>query len=418
MTWSVDDTFMLNFSEERNRIQEIFFAQSSDLLHWQRLPDEEYVCRADPRWYADAPMFASQRWDCIWVLPREPGPGYIGFLTAVGREGPPGLCGTAGCVLSEDGRHFQAAPPAIETGFWGDRVEVGAVERIGERYYMLLGAYSLSLGSRHVGRVLAGETGMYVLTAENQAGPYSLNPEQPLLLGSSPNPSTYFARFYRCGPDLLVNHHTVPRQPAGESYFAPLKSVRCSPSGLLSLSWWAGNEVLKGTALPTELAHCGLYGLRPDDCDLTADRVRISAESGGLAVLPTRYNLTRGIVLEVLLEFGIASGPLSSAGLFVEGDRQNTGLLVMAQSDGRLTVGSYDGYAFKPEDAKPLTRAEGHPMHWRLLLRGEHLEVYIDDQLIQCYTQAYLPAGRVGFAVEAGAATVRNLRVWEMSLPH
>ena len=47
MVWRVGEKFMLNFSEERAGIQEIFFAESDDLLHWTRQPDEEYICRAD-----------------------------------------------------------------------------------------------------------------------------------------------------------------------------------------------------------------------------------------------------------------------------------------------------------------------------------------------------------------------------------
>ena len=37
MVWRVGEKFMLNFSEERADLQEIFFAESDDLLHWQRL---------------------------------------------------------------------------------------------------------------------------------------------------------------------------------------------------------------------------------------------------------------------------------------------------------------------------------------------------------------------------------------------
>ena len=119
-----------------------------------------------------------------------------------------------------------AAPPVIETGFWGERIEVGAVEKIGDRYYMLLGVgKSHALGSRHLSDLLAGECGMYVLSSQSQVGPYRLDPGQRLLLGNSPKRLNYFARFYRCGDQLLLNHHTVPRQPGGESYFSPLKTV-------------------------------------------------------------------------------------------------------------------------------------------------------------------------------------------------
>ena len=54
--------------------------------------------------------------------------------------------------------------------------------------------------------------------------------------------------------------------------------------------------------------------------------------------------------------------------------------------------------------------------HWRLLVRTAHAELYVNDELIQCYTLSHAPGGRLGFAIEAGAATVTNVRAWEMSL--
>ena len=55
-------------------------------------------------------------------------------------------------------------------------------------------------------------------------------------------------------------------------------------------------------------------------------------------------------------------------------------------------------------------------MRWRLLLRNEFAELYVDDELIQGYTLPHAPAGRLGFVIEAGTATVANVRGWEMSL--
>lgn len=423
MVWRVDDRFLLNFSEERNGLQEIFFAESDDLLHWRRLPDAEYVCRADPRWYADAPTFSSQRWDCIWVLPREEGDGYVGFLTAVAKDGPPGLCGTAGFVESDDGRHFRAGPPAVETGTWGDRVEVGAVEQIGDRWYLLLGTIGMPLGARHLARLPAGETGMFALMAEHQTGPYRLNPRQPLLLGSSPTWYTYFARFYRCGAELLLNHHTVPRAgSAADSYFSPLKTVERDDAGILRLRWWPGNDAIKGAPRPSLLDASDLHGLRPDDLVVHGETARFTVAAGGLVILPIRHDPAVGLVLEADLELEATSGPLSGIGLFVE-DRDVppsthptvSGTLALAQTDGRLSFGAYNGYAYQPEDAKPFPLAVGQTNRWRLLLRGEHVELYVDDELIQCYTLGHAPSGRIGFVVEAGRARVSSVRIWRMS---
>ena len=419
MVWRAGEKFMLNFSEERAGIQEIFFAESDDLLNWTRLPDEEYICLADPRWYADDPTFTSQRWDCIWALPREEGDGYIGFLTAVAKDGPAGLCGTAGCVVSDDGRHFRAAPPVIETGVWGDRVEVGAVEKFGDRYYMLLGVGAAPLGARHHSRLPAGEGGMFVLNSENQAGPYELDPDQAPFLSSSPMLYTYFARFYRCGEELLLNHHTVPRSGhAGpeDIYFSPLKSVQRDDSGILNLHWWPGNEALKGREMPVVLEGCQLYGIQEDACSLSAGKAQIGAASGGLAVLPAKYDTKRGVILEAELTRHSSEALLKGAGLFIEGESANQGTLLFAQSDGQVEVGRYDGYSFRPQDRKPYRQIADQPARWRLLARDAHVELYIDDVHIQCYTMDHQPGGRLGFAVEAGSATVSNVKVWEMSL--
>ena len=103
-------------------------------------------------------------------------------------------------------------------------------------------------------------------------------------------------------------------------------------------------------------------------------------------------------------------------GLFIEGETVNRGTILLGQNDGRLQVGPYDGYAFRPDDGKPLPFTTNQSSRWRLLLRTGHVELYVNDELIQCYTLAHAPGGRLGFVIEAVAATVANVRAWEMSL--
>ena len=260
---------------------------------------------------------------------------------------------------------------------------------------------------------------MVVLNSEDQAGPYTLDPNQAPFLSSSPSLYTYFARFYRCGDDLLLNHHTVPRSGhAGpdDIYFSPLKAVQRDDSGILTLHWWPGNEALKGNERPVVLEDCQLYGLQDNACSLTAGKAELSAASGGLATLPAKYDTARGVIIEADVTCRSSDALLHGAGLFVEGETGNQGTLLLAQSDGRVGVGRYDGYSFKPQDAKPFRFAADQPARWRLLLRDAHVELYIDDVHIQCYTMDHQPGGGLGFAVEAGRATVSNVKVWEMSL--
>jgi hypothetical protein len=421
MTWEVEGKYYLNFSEFRAGTQEVHFAESEDLLHWQRLPDEEYVCRLDPRWYAQDPTLSPQRWDCIWVLPEENGKGYIGYLTAVASQGPKGLCGTAGFVTSPDGKHFQAEPPVIETGFWGDGLEVGAVERVDGRYYMLLGVFHAPLGGRSLARLPGGECGMYVATSQVPRGPFRIQPGQPLLLGSSPSVFTYFARFYRFKDELLVNHHSVARTTphvgmnAGpDVMFAPLKKAYVDENGSMSLRWWLGNEALKGRYMPVHLDECSfsraLVGCHAEDCRLT-----FSAAANAFAYLPAHFDIEHGVVLEAEVTLAETNGPLSSVGLFIEGQPSGTGSVVLTQSDGRLTVGPWNGYNFKAEDSKPFTIQPGQMVRWRILLRGPYMEIYLDDVHVQSYTINHRASGKLGWVVESGTAHIAALHSWEMT---
>ena len=241
-------------------------------------------------------------------------------------------------------------------------------------------------------------------------------PAQPLLLGSSPMLYTYFARFYRYGDQLLLNHHTVPRQTLGDVYLAPLKTVHRDDSGILSLRWWPGNEALKGASRLVALEACSFHGIQAADCSIQDDRLQLATAAGGLAILPVHHDVVRGVVVEAELTVYEASNLLSGAGLFIEGEAANTGTLLLLQHDGHLAVGPYNGYAFKPEDRKPLALPPGVPAPWRLLLRDRHLELYVRDELVQCYTMPHAPHGRLGFVVEAGTATVASVRIWDMSL--
>jgi hypothetical protein len=123
--------FYLNFSEWRGNQQTIFFAESPDLIHWQRL-DDQYEFKPDPRWY-NVNEENNSRWDCIYTIPRELG-GLYGYWTATPKATTEGRFGFG---ETTDGITWRALPPPrvrdVDVG------EVGAIERIGNRYYMMFG---------------------------------------------------------------------------------------------------------------------------------------------------------------------------------------------------------------------------------------------------------------------------------------
>jgi len=124
-----DGKFFMNFSEWRGARQTIFFAESSDLLHWTRLGgDVEF--KQDERWYEP-----NGRWDCIWTIPKSGG-GLYGYWTATPKKQTGGRFGFG---ETADGVTWRALPPPKVHGAGGG--EVGAVEKIGGKYYMMFGHY-------------------------------------------------------------------------------------------------------------------------------------------------------------------------------------------------------------------------------------------------------------------------------------
>lgn len=420
MTWKVGNKYYVNFSELRAGHQEVHFAESKDLFHWNRLPGDEFACRLDPTWYAEVPALSPQRWDGIWVLPDDQSGGYLGYLTTIAKEGPRGLCGTAGMVVSQDGLHFTAAPPVIETGFWGDGVEVGAVEKIGSRYYMLLGIFHAPPGARHISRNPGGECGMVPLVAESPAGPFRLLDGQSIVIGSSPSVYTYFARFYRMGDDLLVNHHVVARTTPHVGFnagpdvmFAPLKKAHVDENGLFSLRWWNGNDRLKDRRLAIDFSG-NEYSRGVDQFSVQVNHSWMSAPANGFAFLPQHFNFHRGVVIEADLILEKSTNPLSSLGIFIESTTPGMGSLFTMQTNGLLCSGWFNGYSYKPEDHKTVELETVKPVQWRVLIRGPFIEIYLNQVHIQSYTMNQANSGRLACFVEGGAAIFKNFHAWEM----
>lgn len=154
-------------------------------------------------------------------------------MAACGRLWPPIRCGRKasarnpetggrfGFGESLDGLGWTAiAPPRAEGVGEG---EVGAVEQIGEQYYLLYG---------HRG-------GMETLVADRPQGPFRPTAKNRELLTGH----TYFARFFPAPSGLLVCRHAIARD--GQVYAGLLKGTEVDAEGTLRLTWWPGNEALK-----------------------------------------------------------------------------------------------------------------------------------------------------------------------------
>jgi len=342
-----DGKFFLNYSQWRGDRQTIFFAESKDLLRWTPLgPDFEF--KQDDRWYKP-----KGRWDCIYTIPREGG-GLYGYWTADPKSGP-----GVGFGQATDGVHWEALPPPpfVDGAPHG---ECGAVEKIGQKYYMMLGT-----GGK-----------MVTLTADKPPGPFRPARTNFCLLSGQ----TYFARFLPMPGALLVNHHSMSREGV---FSAPLKRAVVNDQGVLRLKWWAGNDALKREPVRIE----------PPPAQPAAGAVRL---------LPTQFDPHEGLVLEGVVDL---PPPAADAPPGVYLEHAGGAMAVRVLSGGAAEIGTIrpDGSAFIRKDGVDRQLGLTGTVRFRLLLKRCLLEFYLDDHLINCWSLPQRSSGHVGLL---GSASV------------
>jgi len=355
-----DGKFFMNFSEWKGPRQTIFFAVSDDLVRWQRLGNE-YEFVQDERWYEK-----NGRWDCIWTIPR-PGGGLYGYWTATAKAATGGRFGFGETL---DGVTWKALEPPKVEGVAGGEGEVGAIEKIGQRYYMMFG----------VGGV------MVTLVADSPQGPFKAAKRNYRLLTGH----TYFSRFFRMPDSMLVNHHSIARN--GQVYFGTLKSTVLDDEGTLRLAWWKGNEKMKAERLEVRPPAAGV------------------STGARIAMLETPLDVDKGVILEGTLALP-ETHEQPRRGLYIEcGKDSGAAILVNAAGGAELGTMRADGSSFKAEKGVDREMAFGKPARFRLLLKHSLLEFYLDDILIECFSLPQNATGRMGLI---GTDAVRQLSAWQ-----
>ena len=358
--FAADGKFQMNFSEWKGPRQTIFFAESTDLRTWRRLGDE-YEFTQDERWYEPR-----GRWDCIWTIAR-PGGGLYGYWTATPKKATGGRFGFGETV---DGVRWKALPPPKVHDMGGG--EVGAIEKIGGKYYMMFG----NRGS------------MATLTAESPKGPFHAAKKNLRLLAGH----TYFSRFFRVGKDVLVNHHSIARN--GQVYFAPLKAAVLDDEGTLRLGWWKDNEKMKHEPIELKLP--------------PADQTGKTAA----AMLGNTFDVEKGVVLEGTLVLPEKAG-MRRGGLYVEcGAGRGAAVLINAAGLAEVGPMGADGSGFRGEKKIDREMTFGKPARFRLLVRRSLLEFYLDDVLIECFSLPAEATGRIGLLRGSNPNAIANLKAW------
>lgn len=382
------------------RQDQMRFFQSKDLRHWKYITTTE----PDPRWYT------RDRWDHMYILPKEEGrpeAGYWGYVVAVPKQG----YNLPAMKQSPDGITWEVLPPAKTE--WGEtppknHFEYQGCERVGGKYYLLGGTFDY-MGSKGYN--------VFTLVADDPRGPFRPDPAAYRLCGNSGKPLTWAAAWVRGNNELLISNYTFRKHGTPAPWLLPLRKPVVDKDGHLRLAWWPGNEAIKDRELVLGESSAALDAM---------------GKTGGydLHYLAPTFNFGQGIVLEGKINARAAGSGKSVAG-FVFEEKPGQAMAVQLGVGpaegrethiGRLTAGQDGNMNFVSEDVTgkgdaTVTGIEAGREHtFRLLCRREMFELYVDDLLVQTYVHDG-GTGRMGLLTGNGAVAFTGLRAWAMSFP-
>jgi hypothetical protein len=352
-------TWVINYSEWFGDKQDIMFATSTDLVNWTKV-DEKHRFVQDKRWYKE-----KGRWDCIDAVLRPDGSLY-GYFTA---DPDPGKvkyrpCGF-GFAESRDGIAWTALPP-IEGDISG---EFGGIQKIGEKYYIIISE----------GRVAVGD-----------------KPEGPFL-GQAKNHNVfgkgcdiYFPRFFHNAPGgPLVNHFYTN----GTIFAAPIKAIDIDHEGIMRLKWWKNNDNLKATPVETKLVAAGA-GYAPS-----------------IRMLAQNLDLGRTSVIEGEVDLSRQRPEDGGQGIFFDSGNGQGQCLLLARDKVRFGEIKADGSSLKIQQTSTRDMEFGPTVSFRLLVRADMMEFYLNDYLMNL--KRIKCNGKIGLIDTEAESSFKNIRVWQ-----
>jgi len=434
----VGNKFIMNHgSFTRPGIQNVIrFWESDDLVHWTyRGPQTDLT--PDTRWY-----HPDSRLDCMDVV-RVVDRGqttWYGYAT-----------GPGGFLKSNDGLTWEGMPqPAID---WNGQTppptpgdegffEVGGCEQIDGKMYLLGGWFNYFGFPGYGGYTLIGDT---------PTGPFRADSVAYRFCGNSTRWVALWARFIRAQPDLLINGYMYDgfTYETGDTYLPPIKKAIID-QGHLRLGYWKGNDALKGTPWPIDARRVSLaFPKTASECSCRLINQGIEVEAAphvcshspairrltvptAVAMLDQPLDASKGLVLEGTIRVTTRDPRLvsPSIGFYLEEtDTVGTAILLHAcgwTQIGKMTLGQSAEFdcedVITPGCAAPTGIFPHVPHSFRLLVRKNMFEFYLDDRFVQTFNTTHSPntpglaPKRLGLLVQNGQGYFSDLKAWQMTL--
>lgn len=158
---------------EYGKVQRIGLATSRDLLNWIRYPGNPLI-RCNPTWYEslDLSVWHEEAWRDPWVFQHPHTGDWHVFITARLNHGAPDGRGCIAHARSKDLFHWEVLPPVTALGDFG-HMEVPQLIEIQGKYYLLFSVSKEVLSENFHRRTgITALTGTHYLVSENPLGPF------------------------------------------------------------------------------------------------------------------------------------------------------------------------------------------------------------------------------------------------------
>jgi hypothetical protein len=329
--------WIMNYSEWFGDKQDIMFATSDDLFHWNKV-NESYRFKQDVRWYKP-----DGRWDCIDCI-RLNDTTFLGYFTAdpVKERFDHEVCGF-GFAESRDGISWKALPP-VAGNISG---ELGGIQKIGNKYFITVSE----------GRIA---------TSDKPEGPFLAQKKNPNMFGTGCD--IYFPRFFHNPPldktlkkdGVLVNHFYTGKDTI---FSAPLKAVEIDKEGILRLKWWSQNNLLKDKKII----------LTPDKASDISGRVQFFSE---------KFNTDDVGVVEARIRLNFDDPEKTPSGFYFDTGKDTGYVLLFTRKETVFGTMHKNGYCMKIMVRINRDLVFNEDATVRLVFKRDLMEAYLDDYLV------------------------------------
>jgi hypothetical protein len=399
MTIKVDSGYILFYGSDTDG-QKIGTMYSSDLQHWQKN-------HRNPLLQPRAPYYSGTDWRDMFIYYNLSERQWHGFVCAqTPKISEDSNAKNIACIAHLTTKNFTEwnyLPPVYTNSDFSNMEVPDYFEMSGYHYLLFSNAATVQNTS---GRKNA--RGTYYIMSNKRDGPYHL-PPAPLLLGSGMGRfDVYVGRTILYENKRLLYHQTV----GGKVSWGIPKIIRQNKDGTLWLEYWHGFDKLEKSILPEDFSKVisnnitgkGIW--RKQGNSVFGETPANQKCVLWLPVLANDAMITCEIKMDMAEKTGLVWkwNNQSGEGLLI--DKNKISLCKLSSRGNTLSselADEFQGFYAKP----------GY-QHMRIILRGQRVEVYVNDHWVFGTLMNPGREGRIGLYLESGKSIYKDICITEL----